>query len=128
MRRLKSPRFSRRQTSIPRQPVASVLETWSIDLCQGLLPARDIQTNEFTVGSDEVVVTFRTDGGESVTTSVGDHEATTTGPFHSVAFTGLEPGSYAVRPNDARCGFGPDVMNLNHLGANAVQDFRANCR
>jgi hypothetical protein len=44
------------------------------------------------------------------------------------AFTGLVPGSYAVRPNDPRCGFGPDVMNLNHLAANAVQDFRANCR
>jgi 3',5'-cyclic-AMP phosphodiesterase len=45
----------------------------------------------FTVGPDEVVVTFRTDSGESVTTSVGDHEVTTTGPYHSVAITGLEP-------------------------------------
>ena len=39
-------------------------------------------------------------------------------------FMGLAPGSYAVRPNDPRCGFRPNVMNLNNLGANAVQ----NCR
>jgi protocatechuate 3,4-dioxygenase beta subunit len=44
------------------------------------------------------------------------------------AFTGLAPGSYAVRPTEPRCGFGPDVMNLNNLRADAVQDFRANCR
>jgi Carboxypeptidase regulatory-like domain/WXXGXW repeat (2 copies) len=43
-------------------------------------------------------------------------------------FTGLAPGSYAVRPNDPRCGFRPDVMNLNNLGSNAVQDFSASCR
>lgn len=44
------------------------------------------------------------------------------------AFTGLVPGSYAVRPTEPRCGFGPDVINLNNLGTNAVQNFTANCR
>ncbi len=44
------------------------------------------------------------------------------------AFTGLRPGSYAVRPTEPRCGFGPDVMNLNNLGSDAVQNFVANCR
>jgi hypothetical protein len=43
-------------------------------------------------------------------------------------FDGLPPGSYAVRPTEPRCGFGPDVINLNNLGSNAVQDFTANCR
>jgi hypothetical protein len=43
-------------------------------------------------------------------------------------FRGLAPGSYAVRPNDPRCGFGPDVANLNNLGSSAVQNFNANCR
>jgi len=43
-------------------------------------------------------------------------------------FMGLVPGSYAVRPNDPRCGFRPDVMNFNNLGANAIQNFGANCR
>ena len=37
----------------------------------------------FTVGPDEVVVTFRTDDDTPVTTVVGGHEATTTGPYHS---------------------------------------------
>jgi hypothetical protein len=44
------------------------------------------------------------------------------------AFTGLAPGSYAVRPTEPRCGFGPDVVNLNNLGSSAVQNFTANCR
>lgn len=44
------------------------------------------------------------------------------------AFTGLAPGSYAVRPTEPRCGFGPDVINLNNLGSNAAQNFTANCR
>ncbi len=43
-------------------------------------------------------------------------------------FSGLAPGSYAVRPTEPRCGFGPDVMNLNNLGASTVQNFTANCR
>jgi predicted phosphodiesterase len=45
----------------------------------------------FTVGPDEIVVTFRTDGADSVTTSAGDHEVTTTGPYHSARIAGLEP-------------------------------------
>ena len=44
----------------------------------------------FTVGSDEVVVTFRTDEATAVTTAVGDHEVTTTGPYHSARITGLD--------------------------------------
>lgn len=44
-----------------------------------------------TVGPDEVVVTFTTAGGESVVTFVGDHEVTTTGPYHFAHVTGLEP-------------------------------------
>jgi hypothetical protein len=43
-------------------------------------------------------------------------------------FGGLIPGSYAVRPNNPRCGFGPDVMNLNNLYSDATQNFNANCR
>ena len=42
-------------------------------------------------------------------------------------FTGLPPGSYAVRPTEPHCGFGPDVANLNNLGASTVQNFTANC-
>jgi predicted phosphodiesterase len=45
----------------------------------------------FTVAPDEVVVTFRTDDDATVTTVVGDREATTTGPYHSARVTGLEP-------------------------------------
>jgi len=50
-----------------------------------------------------------------------------TGPDGRYAFTGLVPGSYAVRPNDPRCSFAPDVMNLNNLGGPAVQNFNARC-
>jgi 3',5'-cyclic-AMP phosphodiesterase len=46
-----------------------------------------------TVGTDEAVVTFRTDDGASVTTQVGDTTVTTTGPYHSAGVTGLEPGT-----------------------------------
>ena len=42
-------------------------------------------------------------------------------------FNGLPPGSYAVRPTDPHCAFGPDVMNLNNLGASTVQNFTATC-
>jgi len=42
-------------------------------------------------------------------------------------FNGLRPGSYAVRPNDPHCAFGPDVMNLNNLGSSTVQNFSGNC-
>ena len=45
----------------------------------------------FTVGADEVVVTFRTDDDAAITTVVGEHESTTTGPYHSARVTGLEP-------------------------------------
>jgi predicted phosphodiesterase len=47
----------------------------------------------FTVGPDEIVVTFRTDDDAEVTTVVGDAETTTTGPYHSARITGLEPGA-----------------------------------
>jgi Icc protein len=45
----------------------------------------------FTIGPDELVVTFRTDDDATVTTTVGDHEVTTSGRFHSARATGLEP-------------------------------------
>ena len=45
----------------------------------------------FTVAPDEVSVTFVTVPHESVTTRVGDHEVTTTGPYHVARITGLEP-------------------------------------
>jgi predicted phosphodiesterase len=45
----------------------------------------------FTVGPDEIVVTFRTDVASAVTTTAGDHAVTTTGPYHSARLTGLEP-------------------------------------
>ncbi|MDQ1533331.1 MAG: 3,5-cyclic-AMP phosphodiesterase, partial [Actinomycetota bacterium] len=43
------------------------------------------------MGPDEVVVTFRTDADQVVTTAVGASEVTTTGRFHSARVTGLEP-------------------------------------
>jgi len=52
----------------------------------------------FTIGPDEVVVTFRTDDDESITTQAGDHEVTTHGRYHSARVTGLEPQTeYALR-------------------------------
>lgn len=44
-------------------------------------------------------------------------------------FSGLTPGSYAVRPSPdgRRCAFGPDVVNLNNLGGSVVQNFSASC-
>ena len=51
----------------------------------------------FTVGPDEVVVTFRTDDEREVETRVGDRGVVTTGPYHSARVLGLEPStSYAV--------------------------------
>jgi 3',5'-cyclic-AMP phosphodiesterase len=47
----------------------------------------------FTVGPDEVVVTFRTDEAREVSTRVGDAAVVTTGPYHSARVTGLEPGT-----------------------------------
>lgn len=56
----------------------------------------------FTVAEDEVVVTFRTDDARPVTTTVGDHELLTTGPYHHARITGLESGaSYALRVDGA---------------------------
>ena len=45
----------------------------------------------FSVGPDEVVVTFRTDDDQTVTTVVGGTEVTTEGRFHSARVMGLEP-------------------------------------
>jgi predicted phosphodiesterase len=44
----------------------------------------------FTVGPDEVVVTFRTDDDAAVTTVVGASEVTTQGRYHSARVTGLD--------------------------------------
>lgn len=46
-----------------------------------------------TVGTHEVVVTFRTEEPASVTTRLGDQEVTTTGCYHSARVEGLEPGT-----------------------------------
>ncbi len=46
----------------------------------------------YTVGTDEVVVTFRTERESGVTTVVGDDDVTTFGTYHSARITGLEPG------------------------------------
>jgi len=46
-----------------------------------------------TVGPDEAVVTFHTDGEEPVTTRVGDTEVTTTGRYHHAPVGALEPGT-----------------------------------
>jgi Icc protein len=52
----------------------------------------------FTVGPDEVVVTFRTDDDAGVTTVVGEHEVTTHGPYNSARVTGLDPErTYSLR-------------------------------
>jgi 3',5'-cyclic-AMP phosphodiesterase len=56
----------------------------------------------FSVGPDEVVVTFRTDGDEAVTTVVGGREVTTSGRYHSARVTGLEPATpYALQVEGA---------------------------
>jgi 3',5'-cyclic-AMP phosphodiesterase len=58
-----------------------------------------------TVGPDEAVVTFRTDGEEPVMTRVGDAEVTTTGPYHSARVTGLDPATeYALEVDGAAPG------------------------
>ncbi len=44
-----------------------------------------------SVGPDEVVVTCVSVAGEQVTTRLGEHEVTTTGPFHVARFVGLDP-------------------------------------
>jgi 3',5'-cyclic-AMP phosphodiesterase len=47
----------------------------------------------FTVGPDEVVVTFRTDDEREVETRVGDRSAVTAARYHSARVTGLEPAT-----------------------------------
>ena len=47
----------------------------------------------FTVGPDEVVVTFRTDDDREVETRVGDRSVVTSGPYHSARVLGLEPAT-----------------------------------
>ncbi|MGH9050215.1 MAG: metallophosphoesterase family protein [Acidimicrobiia bacterium] len=44
-----------------------------------------------SVGTDEVVVTFATDDSDAVVTRVGEHEVTTSGPYHVARVHGLEP-------------------------------------
>ena len=51
----------------------------------------------FSVGCDEVVITFTTAGDERVATRVGGHETTTVGPRHVARIGGLASGTtYAV--------------------------------
>src|ERR1700690_1914986 len=78
-------------TSGPRSPVRSRETTGPADLRLPYLDAVIHDAELFTIGPDEVVVTFRTDDDASVTTTVGDHEITTSGPYHSARVTGLEP-------------------------------------
>ncbi len=47
----------------------------------------------FTVGPDEVVVTFRTEGVREVETRVGDRSVVTNGPCHYARVVGLEPAT-----------------------------------
>ena len=49
-----------------------------------------------SVGIDEVVVTFGTDDSDTVVTRVGDHEVTTSGPYHVAHVDGLEPDTRYV--------------------------------
>lgn len=46
-----------------------------------------------SVGPDEIVVTFSTDGDDPVVTRIGSAELTTRGPVHVVRATGLEPST-----------------------------------
>jgi predicted phosphodiesterase len=51
----------------------------------------------FSVGVDDVVVSFTTDGADEVRTRVGDQEVVTVGPHHLARVTGLEPSTeYSV--------------------------------
>jgi 3',5'-cyclic-AMP phosphodiesterase len=47
----------------------------------------------FTVGTDEVVVTFRTDDARDAETRVGDCSVVTSGRYHSARVVGLEPST-----------------------------------
>ncbi len=56
----------------------------------------------FTVGPDEVVVTFRTEEAREVETRVGDSSVVTSGPYHSARVAGLEPATtYPLSVGDA---------------------------
>ncbi|MCZ7535552.1 MAG: metallophosphoesterase family protein [Acidimicrobiia bacterium] len=56
----------------------------------------------YSVGTDEIVATFRTEGECSVTTVVGEAEVTTSGTYHSARITGLEPGvTYPLKVDGA---------------------------
>ncbi|HZJ26570.1 MAG TPA: metallophosphoesterase [Acidimicrobiia bacterium] len=56
----------------------------------------------FTVGPDEVVLTFVTVPHVEVTTRVGEVEVSTTGPYHVARVTGLEPDrEYALAVDGA---------------------------
>ncbi len=52
---------------------------------------RPVEPELVSVGPDEVVVTASSAPEAMLTTRVGDHEVTTTGPFHVARATGLEP-------------------------------------
>jgi predicted phosphodiesterase len=80
----------------------------------------------FTVGPDEVVVTFRTDEDAAVTTVVGEHETTTTGRYHSARVTGLEPANeYALRVDgvDASDLLPPTVTTLTRPAGKLLATF-----
>ena len=47
----------------------------------------------FSVGPDEMVVTFVSDDSEGIVTRIGDTEVSTTGPYHVARVTGLEPAT-----------------------------------
>jgi Icc protein len=56
----------------------------------------------FTVGPDEIVVTFRTDEQREIETRAGDHAVVTSGPLHYARITGLEPGTtYSLQVDGA---------------------------
>ena len=55
----------------------------------------------FTVGPDEVVVTFRTDDDREVETRVGERSVVTSGQYHSARVVGLEPATCASARFDA---------------------------
>src|SRR3954465_4304315 len=47
----------------------------------------------FTVGPDEVVVTFRTDDDREIETRVGERSVVTRGRYHSARVVGLDPAA-----------------------------------
>ncbi len=58
---------------------------------------RPVEPELITVGTDEVVVTAETGDDTELTTRVGEHEVTTSGPHHVARVTGLEPDTeYAL--------------------------------